>query len=78
VAEDSLGIGRFSSFPSSTYISTETQLKELVSRNQVSLTYLLPVLLLPSKKFPELPPKMKYFHEGMDGAMTPLQFHLAI
>jgi hypothetical protein len=40
--------------------------------------YLLPVLLLPSKKLPELPPKMKYFHDGIDGAKHPLRFHFAI
>jgi hypothetical protein len=34
--------------------------------------------LLPSKKLPEEPPKMKYFQEGMEGAKMPLIFHLEI
>jgi hypothetical protein len=42
------------------------------------LTYLLPVLFDPSKKLPLLPPKIKYFQEGIEGAKQPFTFHLAI
>lgn len=49
-----------------------------MSKYHTEFSYLLPVLLLPSKKFPEDPPKMKYFHEGMEGARMPPTFHLAI
>lgn len=34
------------------------------------------VLLPPSSKEPTDPPKMKYFHEGMEGAKIALKFHL--
>ncbi len=38
----------------------------------------MPVLLDPSKKLPTVPPKIKYFQDGIDGAMTPPRFHLGV
>lgn len=48
------------------------------SKTYVSSTNLLPVLFPPSSKLPTYPPKIKYFHDGIDGTIIPATFHLGI